>query len=228
VATLTDLQDYVRTQTETTSAELPNSTINTYLQEAFNRTIAAETMWPFFETIWTITQTAGQTYMSKPTDLDVISSLIDTDNYDYRLTMIDYDLAEDEYFRSMSTGSYPVEYSIWGELIYLWPQTEFADDRAYRMRGYRTPTDWIGTSSPPDCDTRLHLPLCHYAIALAYAQQEAEGLEDQSMKRWQADVELARQAIMEPNPHRPLIMGPRRFSGIGRNRFRPTFTIDVS
>jgi hypothetical protein len=227
MATLADLQDYVRVQTETTSGELPNTTINVYLQEAFNRTLAAETMWPFFEETWEITQTAGNTYMDKPTDLAFISSLVDTDNYDYRLTLIDYDLAEDEYFRTATTGSFPLEFSVWGDLIYLWPQTEFEADRTYRMRGYRQPTDWITANDAPDCDSRLHLPLAHYAIALAYAQQEADGLEDQYMKRWQADVELARQVIMEPNPHRPLIMGPRRMSGIGRNRFRRSFTFDI-
>ena len=59
MTTLVDLRSYVRTQTDTISTELPDSTIDNYLQEAFNRTINAETQWPFYEQSWTGTQTAG-------------------------------------------------------------------------------------------------------------------------------------------------------------------------
>jgi hypothetical protein len=47
--------------------------------------------------------------------------------------------------------------------------------------------------------------LISYAVALAYAQQEDEVLEGTYMNRWQADVEGARRAIMEPRHHRPLV-----------------------
>jgi hypothetical protein len=227
MSTLADLRTYVRTQTETTSAELPDSTIDNYLQEAFNRTIAAESQWPFLETSWTVTQAAGNSYAPKPSDLGFVSSMVDTDNYAYRMTMIDYDTAEDEYFRVSTTGGYAVEFSLWGDNIYFWPQVTFDSDRDYSLRGYRQPIDWlaVGDTEAPDCDERLHRPLAHYAIALAYAQQEDETLETTYMARWQADVEMARKIIMEPNSHRPLVMGPRRYPGIGRNRFRPSFTI---
>ena len=52
--TLADLREYVRTQTQTTSAELPNTTVDIYLQEAFDRTIAMENQWPFFEETWAL------------------------------------------------------------------------------------------------------------------------------------------------------------------------------
>ena len=76
-----------------------------------------------------------------------------------------------------------------------------------QIRGYRYPTDWIagGAGAVPDCDARLHMLLAHYAIALAYAQQEDEVLEDVYMKRWQAGFAAARNAIVNPRHHRPLV-----------------------
>jgi hypothetical protein len=229
MSTLDELRSYVRTQTETTASELPNSTIDRYLQEAFNRTIASETDWPFFEEVWAVVQTAGDATAPIPVDVDGISSLKDVDNSNFRLTMIAYDEAEDQYFRSVaasSNGAY--EYSVWKSLIYFWPSITYTVDRNYSLRGYRKPLDWLAgdpASVEPDADVRLHLPLSHYAIALAYAQQEAMDLEAQYMDRWSRDVELARKAIMEPQKHQPLIMGPNRITRIGHGRYRTSYTI---
>jgi hypothetical protein len=227
MTTLAELRTYVRTQTETTSAELPNATIDRYFQEAFNRTISVETGWPFFEEVWIVTQTAGDAFAPLPVDVDGISSLKDVVNHNFRLTMIDYDEAEDQYFRTVATTGEAYEYSVWKSIIYFWPAITFTVDREYSMRGYRKPSDWIavGDAGVPDCDTRLHLPLAHYAIALAYAQQEAADLEAEYMQRWQMDSEAARSAIMDPSHHLPLIMGPNRITRIGHGRYRPSFTI---
>ena len=69
---------------------------------------------------------------------------------------------------------------------------------ATRCAATACPTDWIagGAGAEPDCDIRLHQLLAHYAIALCYAQQEDEVLEDVYMKRWQASYRR--------RPHRDL------------------------
>ncbi len=217
MATLTELRDYVRTQTDTVEAELPSSTIDSYLSEAFNRTINAETQWPFYEEFWTGTQVAGETTMAVPSDCEELVSVIDVNNNNFRLTQIGTEEAEDTYLGNPASSS-PFEYSIWNNRIELWPKATFGDDRNYSLRGYRKPTNWLaGTPSvtEPDCDDRLHLPLCHYAIALAYAQQEAYELEGVYMERWGRDVEAARRIIMDPRHHRPMVMGPRYIRGVG-------------
>lgn len=235
MASLTELRNYVRRQTETTSAELADTTIDPYLQEAFNRTIAAEGQWPFYEETWTLTQTIGESTLTLPTQtdgsqaVDGILSLVDTDNDNFRLTMLDYESAEDDYSGVQSGTGYASEFSLWKNTIYLWPAVTFTTTHSYRLRGYRYPTDWINgsPSDGPDCDARLHYPLAHYAIALAYAKQEDETLENTYMMRWQKDVEMARQAIMDPQHQQPLMMGPRRWRKIGRGRYRFNYTIDV-
>ena len=226
MATIAELRAKVRSQTEQTSSELADSTIDSYLQEAFNRTIAAETQWPFFEETWTLTQTAGNAYAALPVDIDDIMSIVDTDNNRYRLRMLDHETAEDDYSGPTPTNGYAMEYSVWKDVVYFWPAVTFSTDRDYQLRGYRLPTDWLAGASTtePDCDSRLHLPLAHYAIALSYAKQEDETLEATYMERWQRDVEIIRKQIMDPRQHRPLIFGPRRW-GNSRRRHR-LFEID--
>lgn len=221
MTTLTELRDYVWTQTDTIEAELPSSTIDNYLREAFNRTINAETQWPFYEEFWTGTQTAGEATITIPSDCEELVSVIDVSNNNFRLTQIGTEEAENTYLGNVAYSSSPYEYSIWNGLIELWPRTTFDADRDYSLRGYRKPTDWLaGTPSvtEPDCDERLHLPLCHYAIALAYAQQEAYELENVYMERWVRDVDSARRIIMDPRHHRPMVMGPRYVVGVGSSR----------
>ena len=221
MATLTELYDRVRAQTETDESELADSRINEFLEEAFNRTIAGENSWPFYEETWTLTQLVGESTLALPSDCNQpgIVSLFDlTDNR--RLEMIDYGTAEDFYLGVVTSVAGPIQYSLWGGEIQLWPATEFTATREYRLRGFRRAAAWssLGAGSEPDCDERLHLPLLHYAVALAYAQQEDEVLEANYMARWQRDVEMARQAIMEPTRHRPVQMGPQFSMGIGRSR----------
>jgi hypothetical protein len=239
MSTIAELRAKVRSQTEQTSSELGNDTIDSFLREAFNRTISAETSWPFYEESWVLTQAVGDTTIDLPTTVgkslqddpayDGIVSLKDTSNDNFRLTMIDHDIAEDEYFGASNTSGVAVEFSVWKDVIYLWPQVTFTTERSYAMRGYRKPIDWLDgpSTNEPDCDDRLHLPLANYAIALSYAKQEDETLERTYMERWQRDVEMARQAIMDPGHHQPLMMGPRRWRRIGRGRYRFNYTIQT-
>jgi len=220
VATLSDLRSKVRSQTETDSSTLTDTEIDGWLQEAYNRTIAAENDWPFFEKTWTVTQTTGDVTITMPTDVKAngVVSLVDLDETSpRRLLQVPYEQAEIIFLDSSAPPLSPVQYSIWGDVIYLWPATSFAADRSYRLRGWRQPTDWIagGASAEPDCDSRMHLALANYAIALAYIQQEDPELEQVYMMRWQKDVEMARQVIMEVAQHRPLTMGPRYITPIG-------------
>ena len=229
MSTIAELRAYVRRQTEQTSSELADQTIDPFLQEGFNRTIAAETQWPFYEETWTLVQTAGDTFAALATDVDEMLSLVDTANHNYRLTMIDYETGEDDYFGVVPGSGDCTEFSIWKNTVHFWPLLTFSADRSYRVRGFRKPTDWLAgpSTNEPDCDSRLHLPLAHYAIALSYAKQEDETLERTYMERWQKDVELARQAIMDPRHHRPLMMGPRLWRRGHRDGLRRNYIIQT-
>lgn len=235
-ATLTELRNYVRNQTQTTSGELSNSTIDDFIQEAFDRTIAMENQWPFFEETWSLTQTAGAVTMTFPTDAHIpgIVSLFCVENTDnpYRVELISHSTARELYDTGTPNSLVYRRFSVWDGLIYLWPNVTKSEDFSWELTGFRRPTDWIsdGTdgSVTPDCDARLHRCLAHYAIALAYAQQEDEQLEEKYMTRWSMDLEAARTAIMEPAQDRPLIMGPHHWRGVGPYRRRLTAIVDAN
>jgi hypothetical protein len=221
MATLSELRTLVRTQTETTEAELPNSTLDWYIRQGFERTVAAESTWPSYENSWNLTLTAGEMTMEIPVDCNqvAITSLVDVES-GLRLNMLDQETAEDLYLRDIPAYTFPFEFSMWGGIFHLWPQVDWTVDRTYVLRGNRYSTDWIaaGADSTVDADYRLHYPLVHFAVALAYAQQEATELEDVYMGRWQRDVDAARAAIMEPSRQQPMTFGggKRDFRHISR------------
>lgn len=228
MANLQQLREKVRTQTETTVTELPDATIDGYLQEAYNRTLAAETFWPFFEHTWQVNQEVGSASLIEPPDCGEIVSLIDTVT-PCRLEMLNYEQAEDMFMGSLTTVGTARAFSRWNGELVLWPAVTYEEIRIFQLRGFRTPADWIsqGAAAEPDCDPRLHLCLANYAIALAYAQQEDLELESNYMDRWARDAELARQAIMGADFHRPLVMGRRFVTPIGPSYNMPPFVVDV-
>ena len=205
---LDELRTVVRTQTQTTAGDLPDPTIDSYLRQGFERTINAETRWPFYEQHWDLSLLAGEYMMALPGDVNPpgIMALYDTTN-GFRLTQIAAEYGDDHFAGPQVGTISPVMFSVWGNTLYVWPRVQTSSvDRPYRLRGYRKPLLWLNASNEPDCDERLHLPLTHYAVALAYAQQEDETLETTYMDRWQRDVEMAHRAIMEPRHQRPLVM----------------------
>lgn len=203
-----ELRGVVHAQTQTTSGDLADLTIDTYLRQGFERTINAETQWPFYEQSWDLTLVAGEMTMSLPGDVNQsgIMALYDTVN-NFRLTMIAAEYGDDHFAGPQVGTARPFMYSLWGDTVYLWPRLQPQSvDHLYRLRGYRRPLTWLTTANAPDCDERLHLPITHYAVALAYAQQEDDQLELSYMDRWQRDVEMAHRAIMDPRHQRPLVM----------------------
>lgn len=206
---LQQLREYVRTQLDIDEEELPNSLADAYLNEAFLRTISQESRWPFYETRWDVAKIDGDPGIVLPAECDPpgIEALIDATS-GARLIQIANELAEDRFYGEGAASNNPSHYSILGRVLYLWPTfATGAAARNYHLRGHRYPRDWVadGASGVPDCDIRLHQLLAHYAIALAYAQQEDEVLEDVYMKRWQASYLAAHAAICAPRHHRPLV-----------------------
>lgn len=227
---LSELREVVRTQTETVSNELPDSTIDWYLRQAYDRTIAFDNEWPFFQKTWFIELPIGEASFALPADVNEpgLQSLRHVDR-GYRLEMMSHNEA-DEWFGYLDPAmTYPVYYSVWEHKIWLWPKMTYATAVPYELRGHRLPVDWIalGPDGEPDCDERLHRPLTHYAIALAYAQQEDDELEDVYMRRWNQDINRIVPSIIQPVHNRPLVMGPRTRTPIGYRSTWPVYTISA-
>ena len=124
-----------------------------------------------------------------------------------RLQQISAEEADLRFGSNPGAGSFnPIWYSFWGDGISFWPCVAATEETIFHMRGYRRPLTTFALDGDVDADPRLHRPLAHYAVALAYAQQEDEVQERTYMERWQRDVEMARSAIMDPSHNRPIIM----------------------
>ena len=202
------LRNFVRAQLEVDDEELPDSILNVYLQEAFDRTVLRTNRWPYYESIWNVSKIAGQDSVTLPAGLNVpgIMSVLSTKD-GYRLVAMNHETAEDTFspITALNVGS-PVYFSIWNNRLWLWPKVN--SDAVYDMqlRGYRHPVWSNGASDIVDMDPRIHLALAYYAIALAYAAQEDEVLEGTNQARWDRDIVNAMNSMLEPVHHRPLVM----------------------
>lgn len=202
--TLQELRDYIRMQLDMDSEELPNPTLDAYIQEAFDRTSAMEDHWPDREVRLTAAKLAGTDDVTLPVGAGELISVMDMTNGGTRLVQVSNEQAEDN-FTHINTTSIPLYYTLWGGKLRLWPSP--AGEVQLHLRSYRDSLPWMlqGASAVPDLDQRLHISLAHYAIALCYAQQEDDVLEDVYMKRFAAGFEAAHAAICSPRHHRPLI-----------------------
>lgn len=204
---LTELRTAVRAQTQTTQGDLADPIVDSFLQQAFERTINGESQWPFYETHWDVSLDPQQSTIPLPLNVNQagVMALYDMTNM-FRLTQVGPEFADDHYAGQQVGTTHPLQFAMWGGYIHLFPRVQLSDDaRPYRVRGYRYPMTWLAADNSPDCDARLHVCLIHYAVALAYAQQEDETLETSYMDRWMRDAEMARKVIMEPRHHRPLV-----------------------
>lgn len=187
--------------------DLPDTVLNVYLQEAFDRTMAMTNQWPRLETTWLVSLLPGNTSVSLPPDLNLPSlvSVVTPDGY--RLSSIDQEKAEQNYAPlTQASDTNPLYYSLWGGQLFLWPRMAKADPYTLAVRGSRQPVWTNAASDIPDLDPRLHVTLAYFALSLAYAQQEDDVLEAAYMGRWSRDLAQQLKVMMEPQHARPLVM----------------------
>lgn len=192
----------IRTQLDLDEEDLPLVVAQTFLRDAFYRTAARERRWPSMESTWEYVITAGEQKATLASDTAEIKSVVDLSTVS-RLAFADHDLIRDAkgYFSASATM-----FSLWAGDIYIWPSPP--DDLTIEITGYRRPsTTWLDDPGlEVDLDERLHLPMMHYAIALAYAQQEDGELEQMYMNRWFSGLEDVHKDIMKAGVYRPIVL----------------------
>ena len=199
------LKTYVRAQLDVDDEELPDTLLNIYLQEAFDRTMAFDNRWPRNEFAWQLAKVAGEPNVTLPPDLNIpsISSVFLTGDGGHQLGVIDQKTGEDWFG---TTGGEPTYVSVWNGKMNLWPIPGLDATFNFALRGYRQPVWTNGASDIPDLDPRLHVTLAYFAISLAYAQQEDEVLEGVYLARWDRDLRQQLRAILDPVHNRPLVL----------------------
>jgi hypothetical protein len=173
------IRSYVRNHLEVDDEELPDSLLNVYLQDAFERTVALDNRWPRNEAVWSLSKVAGTMNVTMPPDMlgsSIVSVL--THGGNRRLAYHSHENMEQSFTDNylVTTGD-PASFSIWGREICLWPNPGLDVTYDLQVRGYRQPVWSDAAGTIPDIDPRLHPALAYYAMALAYAAQEDEILE---------------------------------------------------
>lgn len=218
MATRAELRSSIRSLLELDEEELPDALLDVWLQDGYDRAISIEDRWPFFEETWSFTTTAQTVDYAKtaiealhPSSyaIDSIASLLDTTAAVVKLIPVDHDAAEAEYGLGTDSGGVPAYWSEWGNSVHLWPAPTAVN--SVRVRGWRRSNWASGDDVEVDADSRLHLPIMYFGLAMAYGQQEDEILKAEWMSQFEDGVRRAHTAIMSPPGHRPLILSGAPF-----------------
>lgn len=203
---LGELRQAVRDQVDQDETDLPNTRLDGYIREGYERIIQMEDRWPFFEQTWTQAILAQQETFTLPVTAAVITAIRSEHE---RFYLIDHRDGEDFFNFDPSPGR-TCYWSRVGNTAFLWPPTDTGITLV--LRGFRLPTDWIagGAGSEVDADERLHWPIVNYALSRVYIQQEDEVLSAQYLNDFREGAALAHEAVMRPWMNESLVLGGGR------------------
>lgn len=209
---LSDVRTMVRDIADLDTTDLPNSLLDTFVKEGFQRIIALERRWPFYQETYSLNTVVNQRAytISAIGDIREIVSVIDTSTAGNRLTLIPYEDAEDVWLGNTDVASRPLFFTFWDGQMLLYPKP----DAVYAMsvRAYRNPSyTWLSsTSTAIDMDEWFHVLLAYYALARVYQRQEDSELSMMYQRSFEEGVGLARRDLLKPSSHRPLLMSSGR------------------
>ena len=210
--TLTTLRSQVRSMADLDEVDLPDSVIDQFAREGFQRIYTLERRWPYLQESYSFNTVAGQREYTISTigDIREIISVIDSSTSGARLTLIPYDNAEEIWLGNTDVPSRPYFYSFWNQKLQLWAKP----DAVYPMvvRAYRNPVyTWLtNTSETIDLDEWFHALLPYFVLARVYQRQEDAQLSQMYMNSFEEGVGLARRDLMKASSAQPVIMSAGR------------------
>ena len=210
--TLTQLRTQVRNMVDLDETDLPDSIIDQFAREGFQRIYSLERRWPYLQETYTFNTVANQREYTVATigDIREIISVVDTSTSGARLTLIPYDNAEEIWLGNTDVPSRPYFFSFWDKKLQLWAKP----DAIYpiTVRAYRNPVyTWLtSTSETIDLDEWFHALLPYFVIARVYQRQEDSDLSAMYMRSFEEGVGLARRDLMKASSAQPVIMSAGR------------------
>jgi hypothetical protein len=191
---LNEIRSKIREIVDLDQQDVSDTLLTMYIKDGYERIIALERRWPFFQKTYTLNTTSGQRAypinLIGDGDLREVTSLVDTS-------------AVGRWIGSFDQAQRPLYFSLWQDNVHLWPKP----DAVYPLivRGYRKPSDWTSSNSiEVDADERLHQALVYYGVAQVYQLQEDVELATFYRRTFDEAVRLATSDIMRPPSQRPL------------------------
>jgi hypothetical protein len=210
--TLTELRTQVRNMVDLDEVDLPNTIIDQFAREGFQRIYSLERRWPYLQETYSFNTIADQREYTIATigDIREIISVVDTSTSGARLTLIPYDNAEEIWLGNTDVPSRPYFYSFWDKKLQLWAKP----DAIYpiTVRAYRNPLyTWLSDATLTiDLDEWFHALLPYFVIARVYQRQEDSDLSAMYMRSFEEGVGLARRDLMKASSAQPVIMSAGR------------------
>jgi hypothetical protein len=192
--------------------DLPDSVVDQFAREGFQRIYSLERRWPYLQSSYTFNTVANQREYTVSTigDIREIISVIDSSTSGARLTLIPYDNAEEIWLGNTDVPSRPYFFSFWNKKLQLWAKP----DAVYPMvvRAYRNPLyTWLTDDTITiDLDEFFHALLPYFVIARVYQRQEDSDLSAMYMRSFEEGVGLARRDLMKASSAQPVIMSAGR------------------
>tara|TARA_R110000868_G_scaffold218344_1_gene468581 strand:- start:1532 stop:2221 length:690 start_codon:yes stop_codon:yes gene_type:complete len=206
--TLTTLRAQVRDMADLDETDLPNSLIDQFAREGFQRIYALERRWPILQETYTFNTVANQREYTISTigDIREIISIVDTSTQGARLTLIDYNQAEETWLGNLDVPSRPYFFSFWDKKIQLWAKP----DIVYPMtvRAFRNPVyTWLtDITENIDLDEFFHAILPYFVLARVYQRQEDAQLAAMYLGTFEEGVAIAKRDLMKASSAQPVIM----------------------
>jgi hypothetical protein len=206
--TLTQLRTQVRNMVDLDETDLPDSIVDQFAREGFQRIYALERRWPILQETYTFNTVANQREYTISTigDIREIISVVDTSTHGARLNLIDYNEAEGIWLGNLDVASRPYFYSFWDKKLQLWAKP----DIVYPMtvRAFRNPVyTWLSNEEEAiDLDEWFHAILPYFIIARVYQRQEDSDLSAMYMRSFDEGVAFARRDLMKASSAQPVVM----------------------
>ena len=210
--TLTQLRTQVRNMVDLDETDLPDSVVDQFAREGFQRIYSLERRWPYLQETYSFNTVANQREYTIATigDIREIISVVDTSTSGARLTLIPYDNAEEIWLGNTDVPSRPYFFSFWDKKLQLWAKP----DAIYpiTVRAYRNPLyTWLSDANLTiDLDEWFHALLPYFVIARVYQRQEDSDLSAMYMRSFEEGVGLARRDLMKASSAQPVIMSAGR------------------
>jgi hypothetical protein len=216
---LATLRTQVRNMADLDEVDLPDTIVDQFAREGFQRIYSLERRWPYLQETYTFDTVIGQREYTISTigDIREIISVVDSSTAGNRLTLIDYNQAEDIWLGNTDVPSRPYFYSFWDKKIQFWAKP----DAVYpiTVRAFRNPVyTWLSnTSETIDLDEWFHALLPYFVLARVYQRQEDAQLSQMYMNSFEEGVALARRDLMKASSAQPVIMsGGRQYPTMRR------------
>lgn len=201
---LGSMRQFLRTTMEVEAEDWPDELIDAGLKEGYERIIAREQRWPFYEGRWTFnTSSATQGYFlpDAASDLREVTAVRLNGA---RIQFVDEDSADRRW--AGKTGS-AVAWSRWGDYLNLWP-TPADGGLSIEVRGYRQPQPFESISGwEPDMPVQFHGLLIDWALGSEYQRQDDVEMMTSYRNKFEEQLTSLRKAAMASPTPGPIVMG---------------------